>query len=194
MASTPTEVEIKFRITDLNAIKRKLRDSGFRLKTKRTHEMNVLYDAADGSIRQRGEVLRIRKYGKTWTLTHKSKGQVGKHKTRQELETQVADGEQLTQMFAALGYWEAFRYEKFRTEWTDGRGDVVVDETPIGNFGEIEGKPEWIDRSARKLGISETDYINKSYAQLFFEWKNATGANCEEMTFQSLRGSSSRST
>ena len=28
---------------------------------------------------------------------------------------------------------------KIRYEWSDGKGHVVVDETPIGNFGEIEG-------------------------------------------------------
>jgi len=41
----------------------------------------------------------------------------------------------------ALGYAPSFRYEKFRAEWTDGKGQVVVDETPIGDFCEIEGSP-----------------------------------------------------
>ena len=54
----------------------------------------------------------------------------------------------------ALGYAPSFRYEKFRAEWTDGKGQVVVDETPIGNFCEIEGAPRWIDATAKKLGVS----------------------------------------
>lgn len=187
MASSPTEVEIKFRIADLRAIHRKLRAAGFHLKTKRTHEMNVLYDSADGSVRQRGEVLRIRKYGNVWKVTHKSKGSAGKHKTRQELETEIADGQQLERIFTELGYKEAFRYEKFRSEWTDGKGDVVLDETPIGNFGEIEGSPTWIDRTAKKLEVDESDYINSSYAQLFWEWKSTTKSDAETMTFQSVK-------
>ena len=49
----------------------------------------------------------------------------------------------------ALGFAPTFRYEKFRAEWSDGKGHVVVDETPIGNFGEIEGPSRWIDRTAQ---------------------------------------------
>src|SRR5204863_6171592 len=99
-----------------------------RLKTRRTHELNVLYDFPDGRIRKSGELLRVRKYGKQWTLTHKSKGTTGSHKTRTEHETQVADGTQLHRILDALGLKPAFRYEKFRTEWTDGKGEIVVDE------------------------------------------------------------------
>lgn len=189
--ASPTEVEIKFRITDLKTIQRKLRAADFRVKTKRTHEMNVLYDSPDGSIRERGEVLRIRKYGSVWKLTHKSKGSVGKHKSRVELETKIENGEKLAEVFTALGFRTAFRYEKFRTEWTDGKGDVVLDETPIGLYGEIEGSPAWIDRTAKKLGVPESDYINKSYAQLFWDWKVTAGQNAEEMTFKVVKRRSS---
>jgi len=77
----------------------------------------------------------------------------------------------------------SFRYEKFRAEWTDGKGNVVVDETPIGNFGEIEGSPRWIDATAKKLGVSRADYITKNYATLFFDWKRKTKSTAREMTF-----------
>src|SRR3954467_11241967 len=107
------EVEIKFRIDDPKAFARKLRAAGFRLKTPRTHEFNTLYDFPDFPLRQRGEVLRIRQYGDTWTLTHKSKGTTGRHKSRTETETQISDGRQLESIFNSLGLIPAFRYEKF---------------------------------------------------------------------------------
>ena len=91
----PNEVEIKFRITNLRALTPRLRAAGFRLLTKRTHEMNTLYDLPGEILRQRGELLRLRKYGKDWVLTHKAKGKIGKHKTRVETETKVSDGEKL---------------------------------------------------------------------------------------------------
>jgi len=81
---------------------------------------------------------------------------------------------------------ESFRYEKFRSEWTDGKGEIVLDETPIGNLAEIEGEPAWIDAVARKLGVAERDYITASYAQLFLEWKKKTGSSAEQMTFAAL--------
>ena len=186
------EVEIKFRITDLKALTRRLRAAGFRHKTRRTHETNLLFDTADGTLAARGEVLRIRQYGKLWTLTHKSRGTEGRHKVRTETETTVADGEALTAVFAALGFRPSFRYEKFRSEWTDGKGHVVLDETPIGNFGEIEGLASWIDRTAKKLGLNPADYLTASYVALFFDWKAENRSPATEMTWKAITGKTKR--
>jgi adenylate cyclase class 2 len=177
------ETEIKFRVENLNALKRKLREIGFRIETPRTHEMNTLYDLPGEVLRQRKELLRLRKYGTLWTLTHKSKKQIGRHSSRQELETSVSDGRKMELILRALGYAPSFRYEKFRAEWTDGKGQVVVDETPIGNFCEIEGAPRWIDTTAKKLAVRHEDYITQNYAGLFAEWKTKGGSKAKEMTF-----------
>jgi len=187
----PNEIEIKFRIENLRDLNRRLRAAGFRRITPRTHEMNALYDLPGQPLRKRGELLRLRQYGKEWFLTHKSKGVAGRHKTRLELETRVTDGEMMHAILRALGYQPTFRYEKFRAEWGDGRGHVVVDETPIGNFGEIEGAPRWIDQTARKLGIRPEHYITDTYAGLFFAWKRRTRSAAKEMTFRAVGKQSS---
>ncbi len=187
------EVEIKFRIQNMAALNQKLKAAGFKLKTRRTHEFNTLYDLPNGSLRSRGELLRIRKYGATWTVTHKSKGEIGRHKSRVETETRVEEGEQLAAIVTALGYAPTFRYEKFRTEWVRGSGHVVVDETPIGNIAEIEGTPLWIDRIAKTLGIKPSDYCVQSYAELFDEWSQQHGSNVKEMTWKAIGGKKPRS-
>jgi adenylate cyclase class 2 len=181
------EVEIKFAIHDLEGVRQRLREIGFHEVTPRTHEVNTLYDHL-GRLRSRGEVLRIRKYGDSWRVTHKSQGASAKHKTRAELETRVQDGETLDQIFRAIGYEPRFVYEKFRSEWSDNSGHVVLDETPIGSIGEIEGEPEWIDRVAERLGIKEADYINKSYTELFFEWTKKNRSKAKNMTFEEVNG------
>jgi len=186
------EVEIKFRVANVSALTGKLRAAGFRLVTRRTHEVNTLYDLPGEVLRKRKELLRIRKYGSSWTLTHKSGTVRGHHSSRVELETAVADGKKMDAILRALGYAPSFRYEKFRSEWVDmrkhdGKGHVVVDETPIGNFCEIEGPPRWIDATAKKLGVNAADYITKNYATLFLEWKQETGSAAEEMTFGATR-------
>jgi adenylate cyclase class 2 len=79
-----------------------------------------------------------------------------------------------------------FRYEKFRAEWGEGEGHIVVDQTPIGDFAEIEGSPRWIDRTARVLGVSPRDYITESYAELFFKWKRRVRSRATEMTFRAV--------
>jgi adenylate cyclase class 2 len=187
----PKEIEIKFRVENVRALARKLRASGFRLSTPRTHEMNTLYDLPGGVLRNRRELLRIRKYGSIWTLTHKSGKKIGRHSSRIELETEVADGKTLDAILHALGYSPSFRYEKFRSEWVEGkregRGVIVVDETPIGNFCEIEGPPRWIDATAKKLGVTPEDYITKNYATLFAEWKTETKSTTTEMMFRAER-------
>src|ERR1700683_1433519 len=181
------EIEIKFRVADLRTLARKLRAAGFRLVTRRTHEMNTLYDLPGELLRARRELLRLRQYGAKWTLTHKSGGIKARHSSRIELETPVDDGKKMDLILRALGYAPSFRYEKFRAEWSDGKGQVVVDETPIGNFCEIEGAPRWIDATAKKLGVKRPDYITKNYAVLVLEWRARARSGAAEMTFIAVR-------
>ncbi len=186
-SNTDKEIEIKFRVADIGLLEHKLRAAGFRVVTRRTHEMNTLYDLPGGVLCSRKELLRLRKYGAEWTLTHKARKKTGRHSSREELETGVLDGKKMDAILRALEYAPSFRYEKFRAEWTDGKGQVVVDETPIGNFCEIEGPPRWIDATAKKLGVTERDFITKNYAGLFAEWKEKTKSRAEEMMFRAIK-------
>ncbi|MCU1270401.1 MAG: adenylate cyclase [Acidobacteriaceae bacterium] len=190
--SASNEVEIKFRLTGLGGLVARLRQLGFQQVTPRTHEMNVLFDLPGHPLRDRGDVLRLRKYGELWVLTHKTKNKNdkkdGPHKTRIETETRVENGEKMEAILRAVQFEPSFRYEKFRAEWKapSGEGYVVIDETPIGNFAEIEGPPEWIDSLARDLQIDRTQYITETYAGLFLAWRRENGSNAQEMTFEAI--------
>ncbi len=184
----PNEIEIKFRIESLTDLSTALKQAGFERITPRTHEMNSLYDLPGQKLRKRGELLRLRKYGETYVLTHKSKSlaKAHRHKIRVELETRVEKGQQMDAILHALGLTPTFRYEKYRAEWSDGTGHVVVDETPLGNFGEIEGPSRWIDRTAVRIGILPEHYITQTYAELFLDWKRKAKSRATEMTFKAL--------
>jgi adenylate cyclase, class 2 len=181
--ATPQEIEIKFLVPDLRALAKKLKELAFELETPSTHEVNTLYDLPAQSLRKKGEILRLRKYGDKWKLTHKAKGKAGRHKSRAEAETALTNGEQMDAILRAVGFSPVFIYEKFRSEWSDGQGQVVLDHTPIGDVAEIEGKARWIDRTAHTLGIESKNYITKSYGELFIDWKRRTGCEAENMTF-----------
>ncbi|HUM04126.1 MAG TPA: class IV adenylate cyclase [Terriglobales bacterium] len=181
------EVEIKFQIVTVRSLTRALQAAGFKLVTPSTHEFNTLYDLPGQKLRKRGELLRLRKYGHQWILTHKAKGTTARHKVRAESETLVRDGKQMDAILRALGFIPTFRYEKYRAGWNGGKGHVVIDKTPIGNYGEIEGPARWIDATARCLGIAPRDYITQTYAPMFFAWKRRTGSSAEEMTFRAVR-------
>ena len=184
------ETEIKFRVANVGALVERLRRAGFDEQTPRAFESNVLYDTPDRKMRARTEILRIRNYGGRWVVTHKRlpDGSAGRerHKHRIETETEVAHGGALEEIFLSLGLTAAFRYEKWRTEWSDGEGHCVVDETPIGNYAELEGKPDWIDGAATRLGVDRAQYITLSYGRLFDQWREEH-PNCgEHLTFDAV--------
>jgi adenylate cyclase class 2 len=191
----PVETEIKFRVDDLAGLRQRLRAAGFGLQTPRSFESNVLYDTADRQMRARTEILRIRSYAGRWVLTHKRLPDSGPgedtHKHRIETETEISDGDALAEVFRSIGLVAAFRYEKWRTEWEDGEGHCVVDETPIGNFAELEGSPAWIDRTAKRLGIEPGQYITLSYGRLFDQWRQQHDSQAQDLTFAAIAVSGS---
>ncbi len=186
----PVETEIKFRVNDLEDFRRRLAVAGFRVETPRSFESNVLYDWPDRKMRARTEILRIRNYAGKWTLTHKRLPDAPgseRHKQRVETETGIADGEALAEIFRSLGLTAAFRYEKWRTEWTDGEGECVLDETPIGDYAELEGASEWIDRVSGRLGVDTSQHITLSYGRLFDLWRQEHGSSAEHLTFAAVQ-------
>ena len=186
----PIETEIKFRVDGLDGLSRRLQAAGFTLQTPRAFESNVLYDTPNRDMRARTEILRIRTYAGRTLLTHKRLPDVGPgedtHKHRIETETEVSDGHALAQVFVSLGLVAAFRYEKWRTEWSDGQGHCVVDETPIGNYAELEGPAEWIDRTAATLGVDPSQYSTLSYGRLFELWRQQHNSAANDLTFAAV--------
>ena len=189
------EIELKFPISDPAALQSRLPQLGFHLDTPRTFEHNTLYDTPTRVLRAKREILRIRKYGDTWTVTHKrmngpeNPAEPSRYKVRIETETTLGDGEALSQIFQQIGYAPAFTYEKYRTEWshtTEPSAHLVIDETPIGNYAELEGPPDWIDRTLATLGIDHATCLTDSYGKLFLDWKQRTGSPAENLTFAEI--------
>ncbi len=175
-----TEIKLPVEDDDLKKIRRSLKRLGFRLSRRRVHEDNYLFDFADRRLRRRGRLLRLRFVGGKSLLTFKGPagkgpaGGKGPYKTRTELEFEVRDGKAFRQVIEIIGLNVSFRYEKYRTTFSEeGSGKrhsgavAVLDETPIGNFLELEGPPRWIDRVAQGLGYRKKDYISASYATLY---------------------------
>jgi adenylate cyclase, class 2 len=207
------EIELKFPVHDLARLQSRVPGLGFHLDTPRTFEQNTLYDTPARTLRQSKQILRLRRYGDLWTLTHKRQpaspgnGGEGRYKVRIETETHLDDGPALAAIFEQLGYSPVFRYEKFRTEWSQATstivgplftdadhldevsaasGHLVLDETPIGNYAELEGPPAWIDETLAKLDIDPAICITDSYGKLFLNWKERTGSSVEHLTFDQI--------
>jgi adenylate cyclase class 2 len=186
MSHGARETEIKLAVRSARAARALLRGAGFGISRKRVFESNTVFDTPVFTLRSTGRLLRIREAGGTATLTYKGAARPGRHKSRQEMETEVFDPAMLAAIFAQLGYLPVFRYEKYRTEFHEGRGGGVamLDETPVGVFLELEGAPRWIDRTARRLGFGKADYITASYGRLYFLWSEERGEHPTHMVFR----------
>ena len=181
------EIEIKLVVSSgLSAMRKAVRALNFKVAQARAFERNTLFDTVDLQLRRKGEMIRIRRVGPRSILTLKGPSIPGPHKSREELECEVSDPDTMELILARLSLLPLFRYEKFREEFTrPGRpGTITLDQTPIGNFLELEGAPAWIDRTARELGFSRSDYITSSYGNLYLSNCRARGLSPSDMVFE----------
>ena len=187
------EIEIKLRLASAADGRTKLATAGFLERSPRCLESNTIYDDDRQSLRQRGELVRVRHYGEQVLLTFKGRGGEvagsvagSLHKHRPEMETVVAHGAPLVAVLQAAGLRPVLRYEKYRTVFArpDEPGLALLDETPIGPFLELEGPPEWIDRCAAAMGFHVADYLTQSYLSLNQEDCLKRGVAVSDMVFR----------
>lgn len=181
------EVEIKLLLASAGQGRGLLRRAGFRVRRRRVFECNTLFDTPEGSLRARGVLLRLRRVGRRTLLTFKGLAAKGKYKSRQEIETHIPDSVAFEAILGSLGFLPVFHYEKYRTEYggTDIRGVVMLDETPIGVYLELEGPPVWIDRTARLLEFAEEHYITYSYGDIYGSYCRRKAIPPRDMVFGS---------
>ncbi len=171
------EIEIKIKIANgasgIENTRARILANDFQGLHERAFERNFVFDTPEGMLKTLKCLLRLRKKGNTNTVTFKrplekpfSPDGSG-YKIKQETEVEVSDFEGMENILTGLGYEVFFIYEKYREEFQKGDVKVMLDETPMGNFIEIEGPGEAIDRTARELGYSKSDYITDNYLTLF---------------------------
>lgn len=187
----PHEIEIKLKVRNWRTLSRRLSDLGFERLARRHFESNLLLDFKDSRLRKARCLLRLRSVGGRVLLTFKTAPLRSRnYKIRGEIETEVRDGRALRRLFSKVGLRETFRYEKYRTifvnrRWrkASDRSLVVYDETPIGDYLELEGSKRWIDRVACELGYGRREYITASYGALYRQHCRERGRRPKDMVF-----------
>ena len=182
------EVEIKIAIPSAADATALLTSKGFAVVSPRVLEINDVYDTPAAWLRTQGCLLRVRQAAEG-VLTFKGPAtQGGRHKSREEFETRISDPSSTAQILQNLGYFVSFRYEKYRTEFArpNDPGVVTVDETPIGDFIEVEGPAEWIDATAKQLGFAEGQYLTASYGNLYRQYCETKGITPTHMVFAKI--------
>jgi adenylate cyclase class 2 len=181
-----TEVKIPF-LGPTETVRRLIERQGYTQAEPRVLEADQLFDRPDGTLRHSDQLLRLRRSGGNATVTYKGPSQRERYKSREEIEFDVSDPDAFALVLDRLGYVPGFRYEKYRTKYrADGEpGLITIDETPIGVYLELEGPPEWIDRTAQRLGFSAADYSTASYGSLYRDFRLKHPEAGENMTFES---------
>jgi len=213
------EIEIKLKVPSLAAALLRLKKLHAHEIVPRTYEFNTLYDTPRSHLRRRGQLIRLRvenpaaefgkkrpKHNLPAVLTYKgpssassraaksaAAAKVRQHfKIKEEAAVQLTEAGEIDGILRALGLRPAFRYEKFRTTFSLPRADGVkieLDETPIGNFLELEGTVQGIDRAAHLLGHTRRDYCKESYGALHLAECRRRRRKPGDMLFPPLRKS-----
>jgi adenylate cyclase class 2 len=177
------EQEVKLAFDSPEAARLAVTTAGGRLVISRRLIADQLLDTADRALGRAGTACRLRREGGRAFLTFKGPVQPAVVKTREEIETGVANADDVERILGLLGYREVFRSEKYREEYDIAGANVTVDETPIGVFVEIEAEPDVIAQVTALLHRTQADYRLESYPKLYFAWCAERGLTPGDMTF-----------
>jgi adenylate cyclase, class 2 len=179
------EIEIKFRVADHEALRRRLADRGSEPEATVDHEDAYLaHPSRDFAVT--GEAFRIRGEGASNRITYKGPKLGGPAKTREEIEVAFAEGSearsQLARAFELLGFRPVAVVRKRRTEYhleSEGRPITVSLDLAegLGAFAEVETLAEAeadlpaaqqaVVAIARELGLTEIE--PRSYLRMVLE-------------------------
>lgn len=172
---------------------------------ERVLEQNTLYDTPGSNLRRGGCLLRLRVetpaasslvpaglHGAVLTFKaspvretqgRKRTATKGLYKEKLERELAVRELTCWRRTLAVLGFHSGFRYEKYRSSFRLSHLHVDLDETPVGDFLELEGSPRSIQRVASALGYTSCDYIRATYWELYVADCKRKGSLVENMVF-----------
>jgi adenylate cyclase class 2 len=188
VAGSDVEIEAKFYLRHLAALRQTLLDLGAHLLAPRLLEKNLRFDTPDRRLTRTGAVLRLRQ-DRAVHLTFKTPGKSAE--VRNEIEFEVDDLEAARAFLSALGFELVFTYEKYREVFALDPVKVMLDELPFGCFAEIEGPTlPAITEAADRLGLAWERRIPQTYLALFESLRRSMRLAFRDATFANFSGRS----
>ncbi|MEW6210860.1 MAG: class IV adenylate cyclase [Acidobacteriota bacterium] len=182
------EIEVKLACDDLDRFRRAGMD--LKLTAPRHFEDNWLLDSVDQKLFNAGAALRVRFVNDHGLVTYKGivrESARSPLKVREEIECDTSDPHALITLFERLGFHRSFRYQKYRTIYSLRIGgeeiEVVFDETPLGNFIELEGDETRVLSALEAAGFTTADFIRESYPELQAARCQERGVPLEDLIF-----------
>lgn len=186
---TNKEIEVKFYLHDIDAVRRRITDAGGMFR-QRESETNIRLDTGRSALLDAGALLRLRKTDTRCLLTYKEQTAPDGSgcKVYEEWEVTVSDFEKTTAILSRIGYRPVQRYEKIRETYAMGEAEICIDAMPYGNFLEIEASPAVIRDTAEKLGFRWEDRILGNYLGIFETLRKRYGLDFNDVTFENFEG------
>ena len=208
--NTHQEIEVKVRVADVQGLVARLNAIGAK-PVGRVLERNLVFDTEKGDLRLARRLLRLRTEKPARSkftpggdaksiVTSKTAprgAKAGKSRYKMNLEREMILAATPRRSgkpriwdrgwafaLGCIGLRAAFKYEKYRTTFVMPDVHAELDETPIGTFLELEGRPRAIDRLARRLGFGPEDYIRATYYDLYVAGRRAKGRAVGNMLFR----------
>ena len=178
------EIEVKFIVHDLPALRQRVLAMGAHLHTPRTYEDNLFFDTPTQQLAQQDCLLRLRRDHRI-LVTYKAPSAQpdAEFKIRHEYEVEVSDATQMRLLFEQLGFVATQRFEKYRETFRYEGAEILLDEVPFGTFLEIEGHRDTIRTIVHALGLDFAARLTSGYNDIFAAICRTYQLSCPDITF-----------
>jgi adenylate cyclase, class 2 len=178
------EIEVKFIVDDLPAMRQRVLAMGAQLKTPRTYEENLRFDTPEQRLARQGCLLRLRRDSRNLVTYKEPTAQRDtEFKVLHEYEVEVNDFDQMLLLFEKLGFAPSQRFEKYRETFVYQEAEILLDEVPFGTFLEIEGQRATIRTIVTALGLDFAARLTSSYNDIFEAVRTTYRLPFHDMTF-----------
>ena len=161
------EVEVRILVKSKEWLIHQIEVMGGRF-VEQQFQNNIIFDKKDALLKN-GKRLRLRIINEgAAILTFKGPYLDSDLRVKHEIETAVGNGADMKRILEALGYKQAFLYEKKRRVYKLRDSILSIDELPIGTFLEIEGGS--VKKIMKALGFTIKDTTKNGYRELYVAW------------------------
>lgn len=182
------EIEVKFIVDDLPAMRQRVLSTGAQLKTPRLYEENLRFDTPEQRLARQGCLLRLRRDRRNLVTYKEPLAQRDpEFKVLNEYEVEVSDFEQTLLLFEKMGFAPSQRFEKYRETFLYQGAEILLDEVPFGTFMEIEGTRETIRTIVMDLGLDFNARLTSSYNDIFEAVRSTYQLPFQDMTFAAFQ-------
>lgn len=174
------EVELKSVVDDIERRRGAIEAAGATLVFSGRLE-DRRYDTAERTLTAADQVLRVRVYrdahGTTSELDWKGRTRrEGGYKLREEIETDVADGDALVAILGKLGYVATIAIDREIAQYDLAGTMIRFERYPrMDTLVEVEGTPEQIEAAIAALGMAREGFTSERLLDFATRFETRTG-------------------